>query len=417
MVLVHLNHRLVQMSLRLLRAEVWSPDGSQEGLHRVDGPGGARHRPATPRRGRPRPAGGHRRRQPAAPRGDHHGGRPDPGGAVLPVRIAEEMQDALAAATDEEPSEAVKRSCSTSGPRRPTPLHQALDARMKDRTDGPEEDARRAGRQGGGGHRGDPDRVGAGDPGPTGRPGVPADFLPGFAPAEQEQFERNDDALRRRVGEIPGEIERETEAIRARFADPQPRMFPVAVTFLVPGTAGKGRPLMATQRERLADEAVVVRCGRPPYDDPAPLREKCVWYHGRFGFSVQSAEGIPLEALAAWCPNRKIGITTVGEIRALGYDVVVTPGKGHHATVAVVRRIGPGRIRCAWYSCSARKPIPRRGRHDEDHLRRLQRDHRIGPTSPGFSRVPRGHARRRGPARRLGLAERRRSRRRRPAGC
>ena len=59
-------------------------------------------------------------------------------------------------------------------------------------------------------------------------------FLPGLAPVEQEQFERNVDALRRRLGEIPGEIEKETAAIRARFADPQPRMFPVAVTFLVP---------------------------------------------------------------------------------------------------------------------------------------------------------------------------------------
>ncbi|KKL69031.1 hypothetical protein LCGC14_2119050, partial [marine sediment metagenome] len=37
-----------------------------------------------------------------------------------------------------------------------------------------------------------------------------------------------------RAMEIPGEIERETEAIRARFANPQARMFPVAVTFLVP---------------------------------------------------------------------------------------------------------------------------------------------------------------------------------------
>ena len=64
-------------------------------------------------------------------------------------------------------------------------------------------------------------------------------FLPGLAPAEQEQFERNVDALRRRLGEIPGEIEKETEAIRARFADPQPRMFPVAVTFLVPGRLAK----------------------------------------------------------------------------------------------------------------------------------------------------------------------------------
>ena len=59
-------------------------------------------------------------------------------------------------------------------------------------------------------------------------------YLPGFAPAEQEQFERNVDALRRRLTEIPKEIEKETESIRARFADPQPRMFPVAVTFLVP---------------------------------------------------------------------------------------------------------------------------------------------------------------------------------------
>ncbi len=33
---------------------------------------------------------------------------------------------------------------------------------------------------------------------------------------------------------IPEEIEQETAAIRARFADPQPRMFPVAVTYLVP---------------------------------------------------------------------------------------------------------------------------------------------------------------------------------------
>jgi len=59
-------------------------------------------------------------------------------------------------------------------------------------------------------------------------------FLPGMAPVEQEQFERNVDALRRRIQEIPREIERETAAIQGRFADPQPRMFPVAVTFLVP---------------------------------------------------------------------------------------------------------------------------------------------------------------------------------------
>ena len=55
-----------------------------------------------------------------------------------------------------------------------------------------------------------------------------------FSDPEQEQFERNKDAMRARVREIPEEIKRETAAIRARFANPQARMFPVAVTFLVP---------------------------------------------------------------------------------------------------------------------------------------------------------------------------------------
>jgi hypothetical protein len=59
-------------------------------------------------------------------------------------------------------------------------------------------------------------------------------YLPGFAPLEKEQFERNADALRARLRAIPAEIERESAAIKARFADPEPRMFPVAVTFLVP---------------------------------------------------------------------------------------------------------------------------------------------------------------------------------------
>ena len=64
--------------------------------------------------------------------------------------------------------------------------------------------------------------------------------LAGFSTAEQEQFERNIDALRARVQAIPGEITHETAAITARFADPQPRMFPVAVTYLVPEKMARG---------------------------------------------------------------------------------------------------------------------------------------------------------------------------------
>jgi hypothetical protein len=51
---------------------------------------------------------------------------------------------------------------------------------------------------------------------------------------EREQLRRDLQALRLRLEEIPGEIEAEQAAIRARYADPQPRLFPVAVTFLVP---------------------------------------------------------------------------------------------------------------------------------------------------------------------------------------
>ena len=40
--------------------------------------------------------------------------------------------------------------------------------------------------------------------------------------------------FRARVKEIPAEIERETAAVQSKVRRPKPRMFPVAVTFLVP---------------------------------------------------------------------------------------------------------------------------------------------------------------------------------------
>jgi predicted nucleic acid-binding Zn-ribbon protein len=45
-------------------------------------------------------------------------------------------------------------------------------------------------------------------------------------------------ALERRLHQIPGEIEQETAAVRARYANPRPRLFPVAVTVLIPDTVG-----------------------------------------------------------------------------------------------------------------------------------------------------------------------------------
>jgi hypothetical protein len=51
---------------------------------------------------------------------------------------------------------------------------------------------------------------------------------------ERDQLERNRHYLQARADRIPAEIERETDALRRRFADPTPRVFPVAVEYLVP---------------------------------------------------------------------------------------------------------------------------------------------------------------------------------------
>lgn len=55
-----------------------------------------------------------------------------------------------------------------------------------------------------------------------------------FSTPEKEQFERDRSALERRLNELPSEMEREEQAIRSRYAQPSPRLFPVSVTYLVP---------------------------------------------------------------------------------------------------------------------------------------------------------------------------------------
>jgi hypothetical protein len=61
-----------------------------------------------------------------------------------------------------------------------------------------------------------------------------------FSQAESEQCERNRNALRAGFRAIPTNIRCETAANRARFADPRPRKFPVAVTFLAPRGTARG---------------------------------------------------------------------------------------------------------------------------------------------------------------------------------
>ena len=62
-----------------------------------------------------------------------------------------------------------------------------------------------------------------------------ADTKPGDLEGDLEFLLRAiEGRMRARLREIPAEIARETAAAAARFSSLQPRLFPVAVTFLVP---------------------------------------------------------------------------------------------------------------------------------------------------------------------------------------
>ncbi len=61
-----------------------------------------------------------------------------------------------------------------------------------------------------------------------------------FPELERRQLEENIDTLRTRLGEIPAELERETAAITARYADRKTHLFPVAVTWIVPEKLARG---------------------------------------------------------------------------------------------------------------------------------------------------------------------------------
>ena len=231
-VLVHLNHRLVHMSLRLLRAEVWSREGRKR-LHRITArvvPDNALQHPAVIAHARLVVIGGDRHRL--------HEEIITAGGLLREGRFVAIQQPARNArgprrGGDEEPSEAIQKKLLDLWPKNADSLRQALEARMKDRTDGLQKAlAERAEKE-----ANDITTIltelkkTIQDELDTASEELQLQL---FTTPEKDQFDRNADALRARIRAIPGEIEKETEAIKARFADPQPRMFPVAVTYLVP---------------------------------------------------------------------------------------------------------------------------------------------------------------------------------------
>ena len=235
-VLVHLNHRLPQMCLRLLRAEVWAERGRSK-LHRI----AARvvsndllDAPALVAHARLVVIGGdsHRLHEELIAAGGFI--KDQKWGGRLTVSQIEAL---VAGASTQEPSERIQTRLLELYPALTGPLATALEARMKQLVDGLHKKlSERANKE-----CRDIESIlrelkraiedELKDP----------VYIQGrlFDDPELERFERNKDAMRARVKEIPGEIQRETEAILERFANPQARMFPVAVTFLVPASYGQ----------------------------------------------------------------------------------------------------------------------------------------------------------------------------------
>ncbi len=237
-VLAHLNHRLVTMSLRLLRAEVWSPDAQRQ-LHRVTArlvPSSELDTPAVVAHARLMLIGGDSQRL--------HEEIITAGGYLREGRFVRmkvgEVQRAMAAARLDPVAPAFQQRLTELWPSHQAALLQSLEARMRDRTEGLQKLlAERADKEAGDittiltelrntilAEMHQPE-------------GVTQLQLAGFSTPEREQFERNVDFLRKRADAIPHEIEQEVAVIRQRFADPQSRLFPVAVTYLVPDRLGR----------------------------------------------------------------------------------------------------------------------------------------------------------------------------------
>jgi SNF2 family DNA or RNA helicase len=229
-VLAHLNHRLVQMALRLLRAEVWSP-ASKKGLHRLTArivPDTALSEPAVIAFARLVVIGGDQNRL--------HEEIISAGGYLKEGRLFRinvgQVANVFKELTDREPNPSIKQRLLELYPRLIPSLSSALESRSKDRMDGIQKllteraefesksiesiltELANSIRQ----ELDEPEVM----------------QLELFTSDERDQLNRNMDSLRRRLIAIPSEIEQEIKIIQKRFANPQFRLFPVAIEFIIP---------------------------------------------------------------------------------------------------------------------------------------------------------------------------------------
>jgi ERCC4-related helicase len=230
-VLAHLNHRLVAMSLRLLRAEIWA--GNDRKLYRVTArtvPSYSMDSPAVIAHARLLILGGDNQRL--------HEELIAAGGYLREGRLVRmnegQLREALSIVQNREVSPNMQKRLANLWPQTREALAAALNSRMNDRAASLQKkladraakevhdisailtELQQSIRQ------------------EIHSPEVVQLQLEGFSTDERQQYERDLNALEERARQIDGEIEQEVERIAQRFADPQPRLFPVAVTYLIP---------------------------------------------------------------------------------------------------------------------------------------------------------------------------------------
>lgn len=242
-VLLHLGHRLVQMCLRLLRAELWAQARGQDGagaaakLTRVTArivPGDVLRTPAVIAHGRVVVTGAEGTRL--------HEEIVLAGGPIEAGRLAKGRQDDLeawlSAASEESPAPRARERLAALWPAIAEPLRRALATRS---------DQKARSLYGLLAQRCDEEvaavesvlaeldasiRAALDD--------TPQWEQPTLFAMEREQLRTDHDALTARLDDIPAQRERETAALRRRYADPTARYFPAAVTFLVPASLARG---------------------------------------------------------------------------------------------------------------------------------------------------------------------------------
>ena len=274
---LHLGHRLVQMCLRLLRAELWS-SGAAAHLSRVTArvvPDGALRQSALVAHGRVviTGSGGTRLHEEVITAGGLIEG------SKLVAAKMEDVDGWLAEATDELPAADIRTQLTDLWPQLEDRLARALNTRANRRfrsletllAERCEEEV--AGMRAVLADLGRSIRDRLDD---TGHWQQESLF---DVDDERRQLRADREALQERLRRLPEvtETETETAALRRRWADPSPRWFPVAVTFLVPRSLSPPRSLDRPPGEPLMPAAPAARKFPPKGSVPTPAEQHEDW--------------------------------------------------------------------------------------------------------------------------------------------